>query len=142
MRNDKFYAIGMMVASLARNKVTEDNATANEVIALMPLLKDWVEGSYVIGDVRVYNGAPYKCVQAHDSTGNSGWNPVDAPSLWSNYHATDAQYALPYVAPTGAHDCYNAGEYMIWTDGSVYECLVDGTVYNPETIPASWAIKE
>lgn len=140
MRNrEKFRAIGMMVAMMARNKAEETTTTANEVIALLPLLKDWAEGSFIVGDVRVYDSRPFRCVQAHDSTGNPTWNPVDAVSLWANYHATEKQYALPYVTPTGAHDAYMAGEWMVWTDGTVYRCLTDATVYDPEILPSAWA---
>lgn len=138
LNTKKFRAIGMMAAMMARSKVNDENATANDVIALTPLLKEWAEGAFVTGDVRVYEGYPYKCVQDHDSTGNAAWNPKDAVSLWANFHATDAQYALPYVAPTGAHDAYNAGEYMIFTDYIIYMCLVDNTVHAPDVLTTAW----
>lgn len=32
-----------------------------------------------------------------------------APALWAPYHATDRAHALPWIAPTGAQDAYNAG---------------------------------
>lgn len=38
--NDKLYAIGMMAARQARKRVTEDDVTANEVISMVPLLKE------------------------------------------------------------------------------------------------------
>ena len=132
---NKLRAIGMMVARQARSDAPD--AAANEVIDMAPLLKPWQEGAYEAGDVVVYEGAPYKCAQAHDSTGNAGWNPQEAPALWANYHATDAAHALAYVQPTGAHDAYMSGEYAVY-DGRVYRCIVDSTVHDPAVLPASW----
>lgn len=115
--------------------------SADDVAAINTLdvfILDWAEGSYAIGDVRMYNGAPYKCVQAHDSTGNSTWNPTVA-SLWMQYHGTTQDSARAWVAPTGSHDMYKVGEYMIFTDGNIYKCLVD-TVYSPTDYAAAWQI--
>ncbi|RCG23558.1 S1 family peptidase [Streptomyces diacarni] len=42
----------------------------------------WAIGTqYQVGDQVTYNGATYRCVQAH--TAQPGWNPLDAPSLWA-----------------------------------------------------------
>ena len=112
-----------------------DNAGA--INTALPLIGEWSEGAYAIGDVVAYNGAPYKCVQAHDSTGNASWNPSVA-SLWIQYHGTGADTARAWVAPTGAHDMYKAGEYMVYTDGQVYKCLSD-TAYSPTDYAAAWS---
>ena len=114
-------------------KIVDSPAEINENPAAIRL---WHEGAYAIGDVRMYEGNPYKCVQAHDSTGNPAWNPTVA-SLWMQYHGTSAATARPWIAPAGAHDMYLAGEYMIWTDGQVYCCLTD-TVYSPDAYGAAW----
>lgn len=98
----------------------------------------WHEGAHAVGDVRMYEGNPYKCVQAHDSTGNSAWNPTVA-SLWMQYHGTTKETARGWITPAGAHDMYLAGEYMIWTDGQVYRCLTD-TVYSPADYPSAWEV--
>lgn len=135
----KMKAIGMMLARNAMRTAEADGTAANEVIDLVPLLKAWKEGVYKVGDVVVFEGDPYRCVQAHDSIGLFSWNPVDAPSLWANYHGTDADHALTYVQPTGAHDAYKAGEYAIY-NGKTYKCLADGTVHDPATLPTSWEV--
>ena len=90
-----------------------------------------------VGDVRQYQGAPYKCVQAHDATGNPDWTPDAVPALWMQYHGSIAETARAWVAPTGAHDMYHAGEYMAYTDGKVYRCLSD-TAYRPGDYAAAW----
>ena len=37
--------------------------------------------SYAVGALVTYEGSEYKCLQAH--TSEVGWDPVDAPALWS-----------------------------------------------------------
>lgn len=135
----KMKAIGMMLARNAQKTAKADDTPANEVIDLVPLLKAWKEGEHEKGDVVAFEGRPYKCVQDHDSTGIFSWNPEDAQSLWANYHGTDAAHALHYVAPTGAHDAYQAGEYAIY-NGKVYKCIVNATVHDPVTLPGSWEV--
>lgn len=100
-------------------------------------IRVWKPGAYVIGDVRSYEGIPYKCVQAHNSTGNDTWTPDATPALWMQYHGTSPETARPWIAPAGAHDMYKAGEYMIWTDGLTYHCLMD-TVYSPTAYAQAW----
>lgn len=137
-------AIGRLIARQARKQVPE--AAANDVIDLGPLLEPWKAGTsespidYTVGDVRTYNNQPWKCVQAHTHHGEAGWEP-GAVSMWGAYHATDETHALPWVKPTGAHDMYKAGEYMIWTDGEAYRCLSD-TAYSPEEYSQAWEVVE
>ena len=138
LNKDKLYAVGMMAARQARARAKEDGVAANEVIDYAVLLKEWVTGAYKIGDVVAYQGSPYKCIQAHDSTGNDGWYPSAVPALFAPYHGTDAAHALPYVAPTHAGDAYQTGEWMIWTDGVKYKCLQDACVYAPDVLASAW----
>lgn len=124
---------------------------ADDVITISAIFPEWAEGKHTAGSVVQYdaqhdaqpnaqpNMQPWRCLQDHDSTGNPAWRPGVAPSLWGPYHATTAARALPWQAPTGAHDCYNTGEYMVWTDGMTYLCNTDGTVYGPDVLPAAWA---
>ena len=107
----------------------------------MSALRKWKPGVFAVNDVRVYNGIPYKCVQAHDSTVNETWSPDITPALWMQYHGTSNETARPWVAPTGAHDMYKKDEYMIWTDGSIYRCIVD-TIYSPTDYALAWEKSE
>lgn len=104
---------------------------------LTPALPEWKPGAFNAGDVRTFNGAPYKCVQSHDSTDNPDWTPDATPALWIQYHGTSPDTARPWVQPTGAHDMYKAGEYMIWTDGKIYRCLSD-TNFSPAEYAQAW----
>ena len=48
----------------------------------------------------------------------------------------------PYVQPTGAHDAYNAGDKMTYTDGNKYICQMDGCVWTPDDYPQGWKLVE
>ena len=112
----------------------EDTAALNKVAVMA---RPWTPGAYAVGDVRVYGGVPYRCVQAHDSSANPGWTPDATPALWMQYHGTTPETARPWVAPAGAHDVYRAGEYMIWTDGQMYKCL-QNTNFSPVEYARAW----
>lgn len=112
----------------------EDTAALNKVAVMA---RPWTPGAYAVGDVRVYGGIPYRCVQAHDSSANPGWTPDATPALWMQYHGTTPETARPWVAPAGAHDIYHAGEYMIWTDGQMYKCL-QNTNFSPVEYARAW----
>ena len=115
-------------------KIVETPAEVNEYQAA---IREWQPGPFVAGDVRQRLGAPYKCVQGHDSTANPGWTPEATPALWMQYHGTTPESARPWITPTGAHDMYKAGEYMIWTDGKTYKAKMD-TAYSPADYPQAW----
>lgn len=125
-----------MVRILASEKAP--GMAADDVIGVAGILPPWKEGSHTTGTVVQHDGQPWRCLLDHDSTGIPNWCPGVAPSLWGAYHATSAARALPYQAPTGAHDAFNSGEYMVWTDGVTYLCNDDATVYGPDVLPGSW----
>lgn len=115
-------------------KIVETPAEVNEYQAAV---REWQPGVFAAGDVRQRLGAPYKCVQAHDSTANPTWTPEATPALWMQYHGTTPESARPWIAPTGEHDMYKAGEYMIWTDGRIKKAKMD-TAYSPADYPQAW----
>nr|DAY05799.1 MAG TPA: Chitin oligosaccharide deacetylase [Caudoviricetes sp.] len=134
-------AIARRAAKDAR--IAAPTASADDVIADMALLLPWEPDNYTVGDVRVHGGQPWRCCQAHDGTDQGDtWAPGVAHSLWAPYHATSAKWALPYVAPTGAHDAYQADEYMRWTNGGLYLCKQDNTVWSPAELPEAWELAE
>lgn len=126
-----------MVRILATEKAPA--MAADNVIGVAAVLPIWKEGQHAAGSVVQHDSQPWRCLQDHDSAGNPTWCPGVAPSLWGAYHATTATRALPWQAPTGAHDAYKRGEYMVWTDGVTYLCNTDGTVHGPDVLPAAWA---
>lgn len=112
-------------------------ATAAQINEAVEALTAWTPGAYKIGDVRAYEGAPYKCVQAHDSTANPDWTPTAYAAGWMQYHGTNVETARPYYM-RDATTVYQAGEYMIWTDGQVYRCIESGAAYGPDALPGAW----
>lgn len=113
-----------------------DNKTL--AIACMAFFEPWTPGQYSVGDIRTNpeTGYPRECILAHDSRVNPDWT-ITTATLWKPYHSRKKEYALPWEAPTGAHDMYKAGEYMVWTDYSIYKCLND-TSFNPVDYPYAW----
>ena len=136
-----FNALAAALRRIKREAIAAaPTAAPDDVIADAALLRPWTPGDYAAGDVRVQDGYPYKCCQAHDSTDNPDWDPATQRALWVPYHAKTAKWALPYVAPSGAHDAYQTGEYMIWSDGQTYRCNTDDTVWGPDTLPDAWEV--
>ena len=114
---------------------TDDKTLA---IACMAFFAPWTPGKYAAGDIRTdpETGYPRECITAHDSTVNTDWTIATA-SIWKPYHSRKREYALPWEVPTGAHDIYKAGEYMIWTDYEVYLCKMD-TNFSPADYAGAW----
>lgn len=135
-------ALEAMARRAARDaRAAAPTAQADDVIADMALLLPWEPGAYAVGNVRTHGGQPWRCCQAHDGAAQGdAWAPGVAPALWAPYHATSARWALPWVTPTGAHDAYQAGEYMRWTDDQVYRCTADATVWGPDVLPNAWEV--
>ena len=79
----------------AVESVRENTAALNKVAVMA---RPWAPGAYAVGDVRVYGGIPYRCVQAHDSSANPAWTPGATPALWMQYHGTTPETARPWVA--------------------------------------------
>lgn len=124
----------------AGRMAAEGSMTDDEVLSVSELFPVWRPGAYGLGEVCNHAGQTWQCVQAHDSTGNEGWAPGAAASLWGPYHATDAANARDWIQPTGAHDAYQKGEVMRWTDGKVYRCKQDATVHGPDAPAAAWEV--
>ena len=116
---------------------SEDKTLA---IACMAFFEPWTPGKYEVGDIRTNpeTGYPRECILAHDSTANADWS-ITTATLWKPYHSRKKEYALPWEQPTGAHDIYKAGEYMVWTDHNVYKCLSD-TNFSPADHAVAWKV--
>ena len=107
-------------------------------IACKAYFAPWTPGVYGVGDIRTdpATGYPRECILAHDSRVNADWT-ITTATLWKPYHSRKKEYALPWEAPTAAHDIYKAGEYMVWTDHRIYKCVTD-TGFGPVDAPNAW----
>lgn len=132
-------AQGVRVMAQTMFRAQAASMTADEVICCRALAGEWSPGAYQAGDVRALGGVPYRCCQAHDSTGNPDWKPGAASALWAAYHGTSPETALPWEAPSGAHDLYKSGECMVWTDGQIMRAVQD-TAFSPEQTPDAWEV--
>lgn len=117
--------------------------TPDEVIQNRIMCKAWTMGKHTVGEVYEAAGQVWQCIQNYDNEvypdiipGNAAWGTFHKP-----YHGTTPETAMPWVAPTGAHDMYLAGEYMVWIDGTVQKCLSD-TPYSPVDYAAAWEVVE
>lgn len=118
-----------------------DASVINDVVST---LRTWEPGTrdkpvkYAVNDVRMYGGIPYRCNQAHAHYGEPGYEPGVA-AMWSAYHGTSYDTARPFQPVTNAEDRYKAGEYMIWTDGTVRKAVRD-TSFGPNNDFTAWEI--
>lgn len=122
----------------SKSKLTEETLAADDktlAISCAGLFQSWVPGSYKEGDIRTKDGVPYECILDHDSVTNPDWT-VDVRTLWKPYHSRQKNWALPWIQPTGSHDMYLAGEYMIY-NGVTYVATQD-TSHSPDDYPAAW----
>ena len=132
------------VIRYARTKLQEEVATMDDktdAIACKGLFPVYVQEKYhEVGEVARHpeTGSPKECMTAYDGTVQQDWT-IDTATLWKPWHSRKPEYALPWEAPTGAHDIYKSGEYMIWTDGYTYLCKED-TNFSPEDYPQAWGI--
>ena len=117
--------------------------TNDEVITNRVLCKVWEAGKHTVGEVYSTGEQLWQCIQDYDNAVypdimplNPAWNTFHKP-----YHGTTKETAMPWVAPTGAHDMYLTGEFMIWIDGTVQKCLSD-TPYSPVDYAAAWEVVE
>ena len=128
-----------MLPSMASTRSADDTS------AVAALYDEWTEGSYQVGDIRLawYNGShqPWKCRQEHDTTTYPDITPDGSAwrTFWIPFHGTTPETAQDWIAPSGAHDQYEAGEYMVWTDGNTYLCK-QATVYTPEEYAKAWEV--
>jgi len=117
--------------------------TTDEVIQNRVMCKPWKAGLHTVGEVYEAIGQVWQCIQNYDNEvypdiipGNAAWGTFHKP-----YHGTTPETVMPWVQPTGAHDMYQTGEYMIWEDGMVYKCL-SSTAYSPEEYGGAWEAQE
>lgn len=115
---------------------------SDDVVTVAALYDEWTEGVYSVGDIRLawYGGTHqlWKCRQAHDTATYPDITPDGTAwrTFWIPFHGTTPETAQDWIAPSGAHDQYEAGEYMIW-NGQTYKCL-SPTVYTPEEYAQAW----
>lgn len=120
------------------NELSESD-DKTEGIACRWLIPAYIQNKqHEVGEVATHlvTGYPRECILAYDGSVQQDWT-IDTSTLWKPWHSRKKEYALPWERPTGAHDMYKAGEYMIWTDGTVKKCVQD-TNFSPEEHSQAW----
>lgn len=134
----------LAAVNFARMMLPTTVMSNDDVITVSALYAEWTEGAYQVGDIRLawYGGAHqlWKCRQAHDTATYPDITPDGTAwrTFWIPFHGTSPETAQDWIAPSGAHDQYEAGEYMIW-NGQTYKCL-SATVYTPEEYAQAWEV--
>lgn len=130
--------------TVARMMLTTMSLDDCQRIAVSALYEDWEpDRKYETGDTRNAVGQTWECFQAHDASEHPDISPNGDAwfTFWRPLHGTSPETARPFVPVQGAHDTYKAGEFMIWTDGTVRECLRE-TSFGPNDDPEAWSPAE
>ena len=124
-------------------QIFAESLTDEQAMEVVSVYDPWQVGkAYSIGDFLTYGkngvGDPqlYKVAQTH--TSQADWTPDNTASLYTAIGLDDSGYPV-WSQPTGAHDAYSKGDIVNY-NGILYESLIDGNVYSPDTYPAGWAV--
>ena len=121
--------VSHMLLAAQVNTIPVDDATALRMRTYYPV---WESGvGYGVGFRVQYDGRLFRALQAH--TAQVGWEPVNAPSLWTEVcesHSGTLEDAIPY----SGNMALEKGKYYV-QDERFYLCVRDtvNPVYNPLT---------
>ena len=132
--------LGEAEAKALAAKAVKGEADGTALIAQEKKIPTWRPRDFSqvpVGTPYRWQGQVYKLWQQHDASGNEGWSPDQAVSLWDICHTTDPARAKPYVPPQGSRGLWQSGECCLW-EGAVMRCLADDTAYSPGELPGAW----
>lgn len=111
------------------DKLLADELDDADIVAVTPLFPPWATATaYSVGDIAVYDGDPYKVVQAH--TSQDDWTPDVVPALFTPLRQTQGSTPDPWVQPLGAQDAYQIGDRVTY-NGSTWESTAANNVWAP-----------
>ena len=119
--------VGRMLILNQINTLTVDDNTALRMLEFYP---EWTDGqTYSAGFKVQHGGKLWRVIQAH--TAQAGWEPENAPALWTEICETHAG-TLDDPIPYSGNMALEAGKYYI-QDYVIYLCTRDtgNPVYNP-----------
>ena len=122
------FALGTTTVTATATDAAGNQATGSFTVTVR--VAAWSAGvSYGIGNLALYQGATWKCIQAHRS--QSDWTPVRTPSLWVKVPTSDQwDYPVQYAVGT-----------QVLFDGVGYRCRQAHTsqaAWTPAATPALW----
>ena len=111
-----------VTALLIRQQINTLSVDDNTALRMREFYPEWEAGQdYPVGFKVQYGGALYKVLQAH--TSQDGWEPENAPSLWTEIcesHAGTLTDPIPY----SGNMALESGKYYS-QNGAVYLCVRD-----------------
>lgn len=111
-----------VTALLIRQQINTLSVDDNTALRMREFYPEWEAGQdYPEGFKVQYGGALYRALQTH--TSQDGWEPEDAPSLWTEIcesHAGTLTDPIPY----SGNMALEAGKYYSQS-GAVYLCVRD-----------------
>lgn len=114
-----------------------DDATASTVIPLFPAMK--YDGGLIRSGTRInWNGTLKRA--AVDLWDRPDCSPDNAPEMWEDVLYRDGYRIIPDVITVGL--AFANGEKGWWTDGLLYESLVDNNTYTPAAYREHWNVVE
>lgn len=114
-----------------RNKIEAAASTMADETALtaVELFPAWAVGkAYAVGDRVQYNGALYKCVQAH--TSQADWTPPAAPSLFAEVLPGQGGTGIGEWKQPDSTNPYQKGD-KVTHNGKTWESTADNNVWEP-----------
>ena len=94
---------------------------------------EWIANeSVMVGDVRLHNGDPYSCIQAH--TTQVDWAPPNVPTLWNLISPPGEEWAAGVAYAIDDSCTY---------EGATYTCQQGHTSqvgWEPPSVPALWTL--
>ena len=111
--------VSRMLITAQINTLSVNDNTALRMLAFYP---EWASDTdYIVGYKVQRGGRLWCCIQAH--TSQAGWEPENAPSLWTEIcetHAGTLEDPIPY----NGNMALESGKYYS-QDGKVYRCTRD-----------------
>ena len=111
-----------VTAMLIRQQINGLTVDDNTALRMREFYPEWAAGvDYTAGYKVQHGGRLWRCVQAH--TSQTGWEPENAPSLWTEICETHAG-TLDDPIPYNGNMALEAGKYYSQS-GVVYLCTRD-----------------
>lgn len=123
MTRGKAKLLRQLIESLA---IALDDETALTGVELFPA---WAVGkAYAVSDRVQYNGALYKCVQAH--TAQADWTPDATPALFAKVLPGQEGTAIGEWKQPDSTNPYKKGD-KVTHNGKTWESTADNNVWEP-----------
>lgn len=135
MNEQQLRQIIRLAVKQARN-ITNDT----EALEVKYLYKEYdaqIGRDLTVGEYIQYNDKLYKVLQAH--TAKSNWNPVDAPSLFTEILVDPTGETILEWKQPSSTNAYQIGDKVIF-EGKTYECIISNNVWSPAAYPAGWRL--